>query len=96
MENMIPTLNKFTLRNQQKLSKKLKPRKISLSSKRILRQDRPQKKLEENNLKKLQLLTLAVLIFSFTYFITSFLPLSFLNTPSIPIETFKKLNLLFF
>ena len=94
MENMIPTLNKFTLRNQQKLSKKLKPRKISLSSKRILRQDRPQKKLEENNLKKLQLLTLAVLIFSFTYFITSFLPLSFLNTPSIPIETFKKLNLL--
>ena len=89
---MIHTLNKLTLRNQQKLSRKFKPRKVSLSSKRVLRQDRPEKKLDENNLKKFHLLLLAFLIFSCSYFLSSFLPLSFLNTPSIPIQTFNQLS----
>jgi len=96
MDNMLHPLNKFTLRNQQKISKKLKPRRVSLSSKRVLRQDRPEKKLEENSLKKFQLLTLAIFIFSFTYFLSSFLPLSFINTPSIPIQTLNKINHLVF
>ncbi len=92
MDKMIHTLNKLTLRNQQKISRKLRPRRVSLSSKRVLRQDRPQKKLEENSIKKFHLLILAILIFFFTYLLTSFLPLNFLNTPSIPIRTLNQLN----
>ena len=92
MDNMLHTLNKFTLRNQQIISKKIKPRRISLSSKRVLRQDRPEKKLEGNSLKKFHILLLAIFIFSFTYFLSSFLPLSFLNSPSIPIQTLNQLN----
>ena len=52
MDNMIHTLNKVILSNQQKIPRKLKTRKTTHLSKRILNQEKPEKKLEENTLKK--------------------------------------------
>jgi len=92
MDNMIHTLNKVILSNQQKIPRKLKTRKTTHLSKRILNQEKPEKKLEENTLKKIHLWVLAILIFFITYFLSSFLPLSFLNTPSIPIKTLQNLD----
>jgi len=52
MDNMIHTLNKVTLRNQHKVPRKIKSPRASLASKSTLKQDRPEKKLNESMLKK--------------------------------------------
>ena len=91
---MIHTLNKVTLRNQYKVPKKIKTRRALLASKRILKQNRPERKLDESSLKKSHFGLLAIFIFVVTYYMSSFLPLSSLGTPSLPLKTLHDLNLL--
>jgi signal transduction histidine kinase len=94
MDNMIHTLNKVTLRNQHKVPRKIKSPRASLASKSTLKQDRPEKKLNESMLKKSHFGLLAIFIFAVTYYFSSFLPLSSLSTPSLPLKTLHELNLL--
>ena len=47
MDNMIHTLNKVTRRNQHIFPRKIKIRRAALASKRVIKQDRPEKKLDE-------------------------------------------------
>ena len=92
MDNMIHTLNKVILSNQRKIPRKLKSRNSSHISQKIIKQEKPEKKIGESSLNKIHLWVLAITIFSLTYLLSSFLPLSFLNTPSVPIKTLHKLN----
>ena len=94
MDDMIHTLNKVKLRNQYKVPKKIKTRRALLASKRILKQNRPERKLDESSLKKSHFGLLAIFIFVVTYYMSSFLPLSSLGTPSLPLKTLHDLNLL--
>ena len=91
---MIHILNKGTLRNQYPVKRKTKNRKAALSSKRILRQDTPEKKLADSWLKKSHFGLIAIIVFAFTYYLSPFLPLSSLSTPSLPLNTLHELNLL--
>jgi len=91
---MINTFNKVTLRNQQKFPRKIKPRRALLASKRSIKQDRPEKKLSESWLKIIHFSLLAVIIFAITFYLTSFLPLSSISSPSLPLKTLHELNLL--
>ena len=94
MESMIHTLNKVTLRNQHKVPRKIKTRRTTLASKRSLKQDRPERKLNESWLKKTHYSMLAIIIFSLTFYLSSFFPLSSLSSPSIPLKTLHELNIL--
>ena len=94
MDNMIHTLNKVTLRNQHKVPRRIKTRKVSLASKRVIKQDRPERKLDESSLKKSHFGLLAIFIFVLSYYLSSFLPLTSLSTPSLPLNTLHELNLL--
>ncbi|MDE0793170.1 MAG: HAMP domain-containing sensor histidine kinase [SAR324 cluster bacterium] len=94
MDNMIHTLNKVTLRNQHKVPKKIKIRRAALASKRTIKQDRPEKKLDESRLKRSHFGLLAIFIFTVTFYLSSFLPLSSLSTPTLPLKTLHELNLL--
>ena len=94
MDNMIHTLNKVTLRNQHKVPRKIKLRRAELASKRIIKQDRPEKKLDESRLKKSHFGLLAIFIFAVSFYLSSFLPLSSLSTPSLPLKTLHNLNIL--
>ena len=93
MDNMIHAFNKVTNRNQYKVPRKIK-RRAELASKRIIKQDRPEKKLDESNLKRYHYGLLTIIIFLLTYYLSSFLPLSSLSAPSLPIKTLHELNLL--
>ena len=93
MDNMIHAFNKVTNRNQYKVPRKIK-RRAELASKRIIKQDRPEKKLDESNLKRSHYGLLTIIIFLLTYYLSSFLPLSSLSAPSLPIKTLHELNLL--
>ena len=94
MESMIHTLNKVTLRNQHKVPRKIKTRRASLASKRSLKQDRPERKLNETWLKKTHFSLLAIIIFALTFYLSSLLPLSSLSSPSLPLKTLHELNIL--
>ena len=94
MESMIHTLNKVTLRNQHKVPRKIKTRRVSLASKRSLKQDRPERKLNETWLKKTHFSLLAIIIFALTFYLSSLLPLSSLSSPSLPLRTLHELNIL--
>ena len=87
-------LNKGTLRNQYPVRKKTKNRRTALSSKRVLKQDTPEKKLEDSWLKKSHFVLIAIIVFAFTYYLSPLLPLSSLSTPSLPLNTLHELNLL--
>jgi len=91
---MIHILNKGTLRNQYPVKRKTKNRRAALSSKRVLKQDTPEKKLEDSWLKKSHFGLIAIIVFSFTYYLSLLLPLSSLRTPSLPLNTLHELNLL--
>ena len=91
---MIHILNKGTLRNQYPVRRKTKSRRDSLSSKRVLKQDTPEKKLEDSWLKKSHFGLIAIIVFSFTYYLSPLIPLSSLSNPSLPINTLHELNLL--
>jgi len=91
---MINTFNKVTLRNQHKFPRKIKPRRDLLASNRSIKQDRPEKKLSESWLKITHFSLLAVIIFAITFYLTSFLPLSSISSPSLPLKTLHELNLL--
>lgn len=91
---MINTFNKVTLRDQQKFPRKIKPRRALLASKRSIKQDRPGKKLSESWLKITHFSLLSVIIFAITFYLTSFLPLSSISSPSLPLKTLHELNLL--
>ncbi len=91
---MIHILNKGTLRNQYPIKRKIKNRKGVLSSMRVLKQDTPEKKLEDSWLKKSHFGFIAIIVFSFTFYLSPLLPLSSLNTPSLPLQTLHELNLL--
>ena len=62
---MIHILNKGTLRNQHTVRRKAKARKAALSSKRVLKQDIPEKKLEDSWLKKSHFGLIAIIAFAF-------------------------------
>ncbi len=94
MNGMIHTLKNGTLRNQQRVRRKIKTRRAALSSKSVLKQDTPEKKLDESWLKKSHFGMLALFIFAITYYVCSFLPLTSLSTPSLPLQTLHELNLL--
>ena len=91
---MIHILNKGTLRNQYPIKRKIKNRKGALSSRRILKQDTPEKKLEDSWLKKSHFFLIAIIVFAFTYYLSPLLPLSSLSTPSLTLNTLHELNLL--
>ncbi len=91
---MIHILNKGTLRNQYPIKRKIKNRKGALSSKRVLKQDIPEKKLEDSWLKKSHFGLIAIIAFAFTYYLSPLLPLSSLSTPSLPLKTLHELNIL--
>ena len=91
---MIHILNKGTLRNQHTVRRNTKTRRAALSSKRVLKQDTPEKKLEDSWLKKSHFGLIAIIVFAVTYYLSSFLPLSSLSTPSLPLNTLHELNLL--
>ena len=91
---MINTFNKVTLRNQHKYPRKIKPRRALLASNRSIKQDRPEKKLSESWLKITHFSLLSVIIFVITFYLTSFLPLSSISSPSLPLKTLHELNLL--
>ena len=91
---MIHFLNKGTLRNQYPVRRKAKNRRAELSSKRVLKQDTPEKKLEDSWLKKSHFGLIAIIVFSFTYYLSPLIPLSSLSTPSLPLNTLHELNLL--
>ena len=91
---MIHFLNKGTLRNQYPVRRKAKNRRAELSSKRVLKQDTPEKKLEDSWLKKSHFGLIAIIVFSFTYYLSPLIPLSSLSTPSLPLSTLHELNLL--
>ena len=91
---MIHILNKVTLRNQYPIKRKVKNRKGALSSRRVLKQDTPEKKLGDSWLKKSHFGLIAVIVFAFTYYLSPLLPLSSLSTPSLPLKTLHELNLL--
>ena len=91
---MINTFNKVTLRKQQKFPRKIKPRRALLASKRSIKQDRLGKKLSESWLKITHFSLLSVIIFAITFYLTSFLPLSSISSPSLPLKTLHELNLL--
>ncbi len=91
---MINTFNKVTLRNQHKYPRKIKPRRALLTSNRSIKQDRPEKKLSESWLKITHFSLLSVIIFVITFYLTSFLPLSSISSPSLPLKTLHELNLL--
>ena len=91
---MIHILNKGTLRNQYPIKRKIRNRKGSLSSKRVLKQDTPEKKLEDSWLKKSHFCLIAIIVFAFTFYLSPLLPLSSLNSPSLPLQTLHELNLL--
>ncbi len=91
---MIHILNKGTLRNQYPVRRKTKNRRAALSSKRVLKQDTPEKKLEDSWLKKSHFGLIAIIVFAFTYYLSPLLPLSSLSTPSLPLNTLHELNLL--
>ena len=91
---MIHILNKGTLRNQYPIRRKTKNRRASLSSKRVLKQDTPEKKLEDSWLKKTHFGLIAIIVFVFTYYLSPLLPFSSLSTPSLPLNTLHELNLL--
>ena len=91
---MIHILNKGTLRNQYPVRRKSKNRRTALSSKRILKQDTPEKKLEEGWIKKSQFFLISIMFFAFAYYLSPLLPLSSLSTPSLPLNTLHELNLL--
>lgn len=91
---MIHTLKNGALRNQQRVRRKIKTRRAALSSKRVLKQDTPEKKLDESWLKKSHFGMLAIFVFAITYYVCSFLPLTSLSTPSLPLKTLHELNLL--
>ena len=91
---MIHFLNKGTLRNQYPVRRKAKNRRAELSSKRVLKQDTPEKKLENSWLKKSHFGLIAIIVFSFTYYLSPLIPLSSLSTPSLPLSTLHELNLL--
>ncbi|HCB32891.1 MAG TPA: hypothetical protein DEP39_07170, partial [Deltaproteobacteria bacterium] len=65
-----------------------------LASNRSIKQDRPEKKLSESWLKITHFSLLAVIIFAITFYLTSFLPLSSISSPSLPLKTLHELNLL--
>ena len=88
---MIHILNKGTLRNQYPVRRK---RRAALSSKRVLKQDTPEKKLEDSWLKKSHFGFIAIIVFAVTYYLSPLLPLSSLSTPSLPLKTLHELNLL--
>ena len=94
MDNMIHTLNKVTRRNQHIFPRKIKIRRAALASKRVIKQDRPEKKLDESSLKRSHFGLLAIFIFAVSFYLSSFLPLSSLSTPSLPLKTLHDLNLL--
>jgi len=91
---MIHILNKGTLRNQYPIRRKTKYRRSSLLSKRVLKQDTPEKKLGDSWLKKSHYSLIAVIAFAFTYYLSPLLPLSSLSNPSLPLNTLHELNLL--
>ena len=91
---MIHILNKGTLRNQYPIKRKIKNRKGALSSKRVLKQETPEKKLDDSWLKKSHFGLIAIIVFAFTYYLSPLLPLSSLSTPSLPLKTLHELNLL--
>ncbi|MDP6521900.1 MAG: hypothetical protein QF779_04245, partial [SAR324 cluster bacterium] len=91
---MIHILKKGTLRNQYPVRRKTKNRRASLSSKRVLKQDTPEKKLEDSWLKKSHFGLIAIVVFAFTYYLSPLLPLLSLSTPSLPLNTLHELNLL--
>ena len=91
---MIHILKKSTLRNQYPVRKKTKNRRTALSSKRVLKQDTPEKKLEDSWLKKSHFGLIAIIVFAFTYYLSPLLPLSSLSTPSLPLNTLHEINLL--
>ena len=91
---MIHILNKVTLRNQYPIKRKIKNRKGTLLSKRILKQDTPEKKLDDSWLKKSHFFLIAIIVFALTYYLSPLLPLSSLSTPSLPLKTLHELNLL--
>ena len=90
---MIHILNKVTLRNQYPIRRKIKNRRASLSSKRVIKQDTPEKKLEDSWLKKSHFGLIAIIVFAFTYYLSPLLPLSSLSTPSLPLNTLHEINL---
>ena len=73
---MIHILDKGTLRNQYPVRRKTKNKRASLSSKRVLKQDTPEKKLRDSWLKKSHFSLIAIIAFSFTYYLSPLLPLS--------------------
>ena len=91
---MIHILNKGALRNQYPIKRKINNRKGGLSLKRVIKQDTPEKKLEDSWLKKSHFGLIAIIVFAFTYYLTPLLPLSSLSTPSLPLKTLHELNLL--
>ena len=91
---MIHILNKGALRNQYPVRRKTKNRRTALSSKKILKQDTPEKKLEDGWIKKSHFILIAIMVFAFTYYLSPLLPLSSLSTPSLPLNTLHELNLL--
>ncbi len=91
---MIHILNKGTLRNQYPVRRKTKNRRSSLSSKKVLKQDTPEKKLGDSWLKKSHFGLIAMIAFALTYYLSPLLPLSSLSTPSLPLNTLHELNLL--
>ena len=91
---MIHILKKGTLRNQYPVRRKTKNKRAALSSKRVLKQDTPEKKLEDSWLKKSHFGLITLIVFAFTYYLIPLLPLSSLSTPSLPLNTLHELNLL--
>ena len=91
---MIHIFNKGTLRNQFPVRRKTKNRKNALSTKRILKQNILEKKLEDSWIKTSHFFFIAVIVFAVTYYLSPLLPLSPLNTPSLPLKTLHELNLL--
>ena len=91
---MIHILNKGTLRNQFPVRRKTKNRKNALSTKKILKQNILEKKLEDSWIKTSHFFFIAVIVFAVTYYLSPLLPLSSLSTHSLPLNTLHELNLL--
>ena len=84
---MIHILDKGTLRNQYPVRRKTNNRRIALSSKRVIKQDTPEKKLEDSWLKKSHFGVIAIIVFTLIFYLFPLLPLHSLSTPSLPIST---------
>ena len=91
---MLHILNKGTIRNQHTVRRNTKTRRAALSTKRVLKQDTPEKKLGNSWLKKSHFGLIAIIVFAFTYYLSPLLPLSSLSSPSLPLNTLHELNLL--